>query len=344
VIRSLSLHADYACRRSGACCTSGWAIPVEAALHAKLTRALDQGRIGSPHAPERLLVPSPGLPVEFAAVLGSDEHGRCLFHDEEGACAIQRQADHGWLPSACRHFPRIALIDDRGVSVSLSHYCPTAARLLLRDDVELSIVERPPGFPDDGEYEGLDARGTLPPLVRPDALMDLESFSLWERHAVGVLAVPHRSPEAALAELSAGVEAIRAWRHEDGLLVDHVRAVLSRSGPAEAGPHKDPSAAGAGFSRPDTDRTLRRYLAARVFGSWVAYQGLGLRTIVRSLETALALVRAEAANATAAAGRDLDEALLVEAIRSTDLQLVHLADREALAREWSGAEADGGGP
>jgi len=332
MIRSLSLHADYACGRSGACCTSGWAIPIESALHARLTRALTDGVVKMPSAPERLFVASPGLPAGFAAVVGTDERGRCRFFDAEGTCAIQRQTDHGWLPAACRHFPRVSLLDDRGVSVSLSHYCPTAARTLLRDDVELSIVEAPPGFPAGGEYEGLDARGVLPPLLKPDVLMDLESLDLWERYAVDELAAPGRSPEAALAALSVAVEAMRAWRHTDGPLADHVRAVTA-------------SPVGAGFSRPDssrpdTDRTLRRYLAAKVFGSWVVYQGRGLRTVLRSLEAALALVRREADRAAEAAGRDLDAALLVDAIRAADLQLVHLADREALARAWSAAEED----
>lgn len=344
-VRALSLHADYACRRSGACCTSGWAIPVETALHARLTRALDEGTITPPRGSGRLFAPSPGLPAEFAAVLASDERGRCRLYDATGTCALQHQKGHDWLPAACRQFPRIALLDDRGVSVSLSHYCPTAAHLLLRDDVELSIVEGPPAFPADGEYEGLDARGALPPLVRPDVLMDLESFDLWERHAIGVLDIAGRSAEAALAALSADAEAIRAWRHTDGTLVDHVRAVTARAAcgrPAEAGPHTPPGGSGSGgtdSSRPDRlDRTLRRYLAARVFASWVAYQGLGLRTLVRSLEAALAVVRAEAGRVVAAAGRGLDEALLVEAIRAADLRLLHLADRQALARDWSAAE------
>jgi len=372
LIRSLSLHADYACRRSGACCTSGWAIPVESALHARLTRALAEGVIKAPDAAERLFVPSPGLPAGCAAVLGTDEGGGCRFHDAAGTCAIQRQTDHGWLPAACRQFPRVSLVDDRGVTVSLSHYCPTAARMLLRDDVELSIVEEPAAFPAGGDYEGLEARGALPPLLTPDVLMDLESFDLWERRAVGVLALPHRSPEAALAVLSAEAEAIRAWRHADGSLADHVRAVTSRDvtagparpepdwtaldaevrsavlaavGPAEAGLYAT-HAVGAGFSRPEPaplDRTVRRYLAAKVFGSWVAYQGRGLRTMVRSLEATLAVARVEAARVSAAAGRGLDEALLVEAIRAADLLLVHLADREGLARDWSGAEEDRGG-
>ena len=75
--------------------------------------------------------------------------------------------------------------------------------------------------------------------------MDLESFDLWERHAVGVLASQDRSPEAALAALSVEVEAIRAWRHAGGPLADHVRAGTSR------GPRSPAPLAGAGFSRAD---------------------------------------------------------------------------------------------
>ena len=40
---------------------------------------------------------------------------------------------------------------------------------------------------------------------------------------------------------------------------------------------------------------LRRYLAAKAFASWTAYQGHGLLTIVRGLDAAAGLVRVEAA-------------------------------------------------
>ena len=61
-------------------------------------------------------------------------------------CAIHRVLGHDALPSACRHFPRAAVTDDLGTFVTLSHFCPTAASMLFRDDVELSIVEAPASF------------------------------------------------------------------------------------------------------------------------------------------------------------------------------------------------------
>ena len=51
---------------------------------------------------------------------------------------------------------------------------------------------------------------------------------------------------------------------------------------------------------------LRRYLAAKAFANWTAYQGRGVLSIVRGLEAALAFVRVEAARQCRNAGRPLD--------------------------------------
>jgi len=83
------------------------------------------------------------------------------------------------------------------------------------------------------------------------------------------------------------------------------------------------AAAWAGFTEP-----LRKYAASRLFGSWVAYQGRGLRTVLASVRCALAVVRIEAVRACAAAERPLDAALLRHAIRQTELLLVHKADQQ----------------
>jgi hypothetical protein len=90
-------------------------------------------------------------------------------------------------------------------------------------------------------------------------------------------------------------------------------------------------------------RPICRYLAAKVFAAWCAYQGRGLRTIVRSLAAALAVLRMEAIRQTGTAARVLDEALWVEAVRAADLLLVHLASADVLARGWSRAEGSGPG-
>ena len=85
---------------------------------------------------------------------------------------------------------------------------------------------------------------------------------------------------------------------------------------------------------------LKRYLAAKAFASWTAYQGRGLLTIVRGLDAALALVRVEAARQCRNAKRSLDEALMREAFRYADYSLNHLASGDRLAEAWSKVEAD----
>jgi hypothetical protein len=83
------------------------------------------------------------------------------------------------------------------------------------------------------------------------------------------------------------------------------------------------------------DRALTRYLAAKAFANWTAYQGRGITAIVRGLDAALALVRVEASRLCRNAGRPLDADLLKEAIRAADFALNHLAVGEDLAEAWS---------
>jgi hypothetical protein len=85
---------------------------------------------------------------------------------------------------------------------------------------------------------------------------------------------------------------------------------------------------------------VNRYLAAKAFASWTAYQGRGIRTIVRGLDAALALVRVEAARQCRNASRPLDRDLLLEAFRASDFLLNHLAVGEDLAKAWSVAEKE----
>lgn len=79
------------------------------------------------------------------------------------------------------------------------------------------------------------------------------------------------------------------------------------------------------------DPRLGRYLAARLFGSWVAYQGTGVRSVLASVHAAAAVLqRALRAGETATA-----DTRVREAIRTADLLLVHLARPEVLARHYN---------
>ena len=173
----LSCHASYACRDSGACCSSGWEIPLEAGRVAAIGRAIDTGAI--PVSPAWLQSVE-HAPAEIAGVILLTPTGRCVFHQDPG-CAIHSALGHQAMPLACQHFPRICLIDPRGVFVTLSHYCPTAAALLFEPQRALTIVEGPPALPGGAMPEGLDARDALPPLASPKRLMDLDGYGEWER-------------------------------------------------------------------------------------------------------------------------------------------------------------------
>jgi hypothetical protein len=341
---ALSVHAAYACRHSGACCTAGWSIPVESHRQAVLGTAL----------------------------LTPEANGACAFFDVDRSmhrCRVQRAHGEAMLPDACRHFPRRALLDDRGTFVTLSHFCPTAASLLF-DETPLSIVAQPAAFPETRTYEGLDARGQWPPLVRHDLLFDLGTYSRWEAFVVDRFA-RESAPSASLLKIATAAARLRTWSPADGDFADLAATVLADTtrdaGSPEALEVYRAFAAVDGYARvidsvpvglsapaPVENATsafnrwaaatwanqpaVRRYLAAKAFGSWAAYEGRGVRTLVAELVTSEMVLRVEAARVCAAAERALDRTTLHEAIRAADWLLIHLAERQKLIAWWNEAE------
>ena len=365
---ALSIHADYKCRHSGACCTADWDVPVELPIYRSLDQQLRTGalRVAPTAEPLAPFIVEPDLPEGAAAMLERTNRGECVFF-ERGThlCVVHRDAGEQSLPATCRHFPRLAVADSRGTFVTLSHYCPTAASMLFREDVELHVVENPPAFPH-ADYDGLTVtHDDLPPLLSPSMLMDPDGYSAWEHHMVRRCSETH-SPESTLATLAADVAELRKWRPGAGSLAEAIqrlppvfappsrhasladsarlRADVIEAIPEDLKPTADESGldvAYATYVLPMWDsfhRPMNRFLAAKAFASWTAYQGRGLATIIRGLEAALALVRIEASRQCRDAARALDRALLLEAFRSADFALNHLAVGEELADAWSDAE------
>ncbi len=375
---ALDLHADYQCRHSGACCTAGWTIPIEAAEHRRVSDALSDGRLTLPGEtrPARLIDPGRAFvmaeksPEGAAAGLRVGLDGACVFFDRQSGnlCAIQRDLGHASLPAACRQFPRVALTDRRGTFVTLSHYCPTAAAMLFREDASLTPVADPPMCAGRA-LESFDATDTVPPLLRPGVLFDLDAFDRWERFVLRTLGDPDSSAEQSLASLSASAERIRSWRAGDVTLASLVNRESERTCAAKVAAEHDLDLDGRlftaiaatvpeGLPRPALPehlhetcarfvdpvwsrfaRPIRYFLAAHAFGAWMSYQGDGVRTFVRSLAGVLAVLRIESIRRAARAARMLDKDLLISAIRAADLLLVHLASREILARHMSRIEA-----
>ena len=374
-VRVLSLHAGYGCRHSGACCRSGWDIPAEPEIEERLDAALAAGRIDVRPPWSQ---PRPGLPHGARVVLRVTGEAACVFHQpgRPGPCAVHRALGPDALPSACRQFPRVATLSPLGVSVTLSHYCPTAAGLLFRDEAALGIVTDPPAFPPAWPYEGLDAREALPPFLRPGVLMSWPAHARLERHAVATLARSELTPEAALETLATTAERLRVWTPRDGPFDDFVERVIEAGSrdPLPAASASSLEAALAdwesvaaavppGQPQPSSPRTgleafgiahalasvdagwavlrapVRRWLAARAFASWLPLQGGGARTTALGLRVSLGVLRAEAVRACMAGGDGpLDAATLKEALRRSDLLLHHLVDVEALATRLSRCE------
>jgi hypothetical protein len=320
----LSFHASYACRHSGACCASGWEIPLEKARVSAVERAIVDRRVS---APVSWLKRVEGAPDDVAGVLTVGESGHCIFHGE--GCAIHSALGHAAMPAACQHFPRVVLLDARGVFVTLSHYCPTAAAMLLKDDGPVSIVEGPPALPDGAMPEGLDARDAWPPLRSPRLLMDVNDYGAWERDLVHALARSN-APEEVINDLLRNERAI-----SDDRLIEIARASVpapykslkSVEGLVPPALSERPLSARVEGSEANNSRRIEgRFLASHAFACWMAYHGDGLVSIAIYLRLVLAVLRAELAR----------QESVVDAIRQSDLLLRHLIDREALAARIRG--------
>ena len=302
----LNIHADYACAHSGACCTAGWPIPVEAPLIEAVSRG-------------RLPVAGPAFETARAAgggavsVLATAADGACVFFERQRGrlCAVHRTLGAGLLPSACRNFPRVALRDPRGIFVTLSHYCPTAARLLLQDR-ELAIVAAPGSITLNDTVEGLDATAVLPPLLRPGMLITLDAYSAWEREAVAALNDRRLPARAAVTAIAAATTAAIGWLPEDGDLSEKIEDAFSHA--------RQALAQGQPVSR--MEHAIKGFLAAHAFASWAAYQQGGLGAAVSAIHSVLTLLEGQLAAAGGVADAS-DENAFITAVRQTDFLTRH---------------------
>ena len=296
--KCLSFHAPYGCRRSGACCSAGWTIPFNPREQA-VVRGLSVAQGTIEDTPRGA----------FAQVL----NGRCTFllgNGTDYTCGIHTAGGHSALPLTCRMFPRQVLHDPRGTFISLSHFCPTAAGLLFDDEGVVGIVDAPTALAGDGMLDGLDARDVWPPLLRPGVMMDLDSFATWERLAIELLTVARVTPRASLAALHDATEGLEGWSPDSSVPLE--RAVHDAFGTVAT----PPSAALAAH-----DPAVKRWLAARLFGSWIAYQGNSLRTLVRYLLACHDVFVVELAR----------DGHALEAIRRSDRLIVHEAASQQIA-------------
>jgi hypothetical protein len=357
-VRLLAFHAPYRCRHRGVCCAEPWAIPVERVRHRRILEAVRSGALRMPHGPGGLFETAPGVDVDADVVVGRRKR-ECVFRDAGGGlCAVHRDMGHGALPSACQHFPRVVTLDPRGVSLSLSFVCPTAADLLF---------DARPGWHEvvhDGAvvlrattWEGLDAREPLPPQVNETLLWDWDSMTAFERetlkalsesspeHALGLVdAVAARLDSASAGPLESVVRTafLNARRVASELDVE-VDALLRLAVASSTAP--PPGDWTGGVNSPAAATVWRahgpqvsRYLASRLMASAVVYHARSARVWSGWLQTAYAVLR-RSVDAEAACGHVTARQLFTAALARSDRLLVHGVDAARLAASLHGRSA-----
>ena len=305
----LNFHLPYSCRHSGLCCTSGWPIPVEQTRVAAIDESITRNII--PLQVRPWLTKTANLPEDVAGTLAFQDNAHCVFFEAgRPGCAI-----HDVKPASCAHFPFVCLFDQRGVHVTLSHYCPTSTSLLFEHRGPIGIVEGPSPLPQVEMLEGLDASEALPPVM-PGAnrLMSFGELDTWQRDRIARARVDELQSDdvAQFDRARAAVPSPLSWPDAPDQLESIWHAQV-----APAWPH--------------FEDVLTRYAAAKAFASWSLYLGDGIGAAESTARLAHAVLRIECARQCRAFGRALDRELLMNAIEQSDLLLVHYADPAALA-------------
>ena len=347
-VRALSFHSHYKCRNTGVCCSSGWDIAVEDEVALRLAAAIPKSSGHLPNGPDGFQPmddPPAGCKSSLRRIAST-----CWFRDEPArACAIHRDHGQDLLPSACRQFPRVCVLEPDVVSVSLSHYCPTAAGLLFETSTDFGLVNDPAGFPNSWPFEGLDAREAYPPFLRPGVLLGFDGLRVFEDRAVAALA--SEPLWRSMTTIESAVQRARSWTVDAGPLCELVVSSFAR---AEEDAKGEPQASDPrsvllaaltegttpGTGLPDVqlgprtisplaDLALRKYLAARLIAAWITFQGNDLGGVVKYLRLCLDTVLLfESARGSAEA----EGTRWKEAIRKADLWILHYCDPERLAR------------
>ena len=371
---ALSIHADYRCRHSGALLhrrlgRAGGAARLPVARARRANRGACTRRPQSGGTAIRSSS-SPTFPTTRRAMLERNRRRRVRVLRARVA-AVHRAPG----PRARRRCPPPAgtsrawpCTTPAARSSRLSHFCPTAASMLFRDDVPLTIVSQPPAFPP-ADYEGLIVTaGDLPPLLRPGVLMDLDAYAALGAHmvrrcagaddaGVGVGDAGARRRACCAGGRRTDRRCARCRRCAADALV---RGRGARHAGREPAGHAEAMAAVPDDLRPDAGRStgsttafarlrapawgdlvapLRHYLAAKAFASWTAYQGRGLSTSCAGSRRRwrwCASRRREPVPRCPAAARSPSCCSRPSGRRTSCLN--HLAVGEDLASAWSKAE------
>lgn len=356
-IRVLALHAGYQCRHRGVCCTEAWAIPVEPVRHRQLLKAIEARQL-RPSLPDgAYFEPAGGIDPDAGVVVGRRGRDCVFFEPDRGClCAIHRDLGHAALPSACQHFPRVVVIDPRGITLTLSHVCPTASGLLFADvDRWSRIVGGGPVVIDGLDWTGLDARDALPPQVNASLLWDWDSITVFEERTLDLFA--RKTPERALFAIETAALELHATTC--GPLAERVHEAFVAAEASEGELDVDVAGltalaercgAGSVESLAWSDRTLGqgarkrlaalwqthavqvgRFLAAHGVASAVMCHAQDVRVWSAWLQTVYAVFKSALAREAERQGDGPPRAAVVAAAGEADRLLVHRLDTARMA-------------
>ena len=133
---------------------------------------------------------------------------------------------------------------------------------------------------------------------------------------------------------SRGSTRVDEWNEEDLVFFERARAAVPAPWAWPAAPEGISGAWWSGVAPVwhRYDDVCTRYVAAKIFGSWSAFLGNGIESVTTTASLAAAVLRVECARQCHFFGRPLDKEMMSEAVRQSDLLLVHYAEPSRLVQ------------
>jgi len=220
-LRVLEMHADYACGRSGKCCDGKWNVE----LFPSDAERLKEGFLGCGMAEDEidsLYEPHKNGSSAGMFRMTRNANGCSCLSGEPGAtsCKIIEKLDTKRLPSVCQTFPRLTTRTPAGLYLNLSYCCPTAAKLLLKENALHETAPRSV-YQDGMEFGGaVYEKSARPPRLGANDIPEWSAFDYFWRWAAEWTARPGLTPTEALFWVGQIVTRLEATAPASGRLAE----------------------------------------------------------------------------------------------------------------------------
>ena len=185
------------------CCDTPWTIYLDRKRYNQLKEALSHSRTDRELAQKAFKRNRSSDKTDSSYAKIVPANGKCIFHDADGLCAIQRRFGEGCLGQVCRTYPRMLRVMGNRLEMTGTFSCPEVVRSCLFAEQAMDVVSFDPSLYNGNRYAC--SQGAVDPTdpysSQQDGIRDIALSVLaddqqpFQRRLFSLLYFAHRSRE-----------------------------------------------------------------------------------------------------------------------------------------------------